>query len=56
MSEFLGWTEVQQENGEGFAGGYQNVLKGAAVVLFLDLLWFLWTLYSSDFDPNVHPL
>lgn len=55
MSEFLGWTEVQQENGQGFAGGYQNILKGAGVILALDLVWFLWTLFTTG-DPNAHPL
>lgn len=56
LSEFLGWTEVQQENGSGFAGGYQNILKFFAVILALDLVWFLYTLFTSDFSPDVHPL
>ena len=55
MSEFLGWTEVQQESGGGFAGGYQNILKFAGLILALDLVWFLWTLYTTG-DPNAHPL
>lgn len=56
LSEFLGWTEVQQENGSGFAGGYQNILKFFAVILALDLVWFLYTLITSDFASDVHPL
>lgn len=56
LSEFLGWTEVQQENGSGFAGGYQNILKFFAVILALDLVWFLYTLVTSDFSSDVHPL
>jgi rhodanese-related sulfurtransferase len=55
MSEILGWTEVQQETGAGFAGGYQNILKFAGLILALDLVWFLWTLYTTG-DPNAHPL
>lgn len=56
LSEFLGWTEVQQETGSGFAGGYQNILKFFGVVLALDLVWFLYTLYTSGFADDVHPL
>ncbi|KAL3141731.1 hypothetical protein ABBQ32_004413 [Trebouxia sp. C0010 RCD-2024] len=42
LSEFLGWTEAQRQNSqsEGFIGGFQNVLKLAALVLLLDGLWF----------------
>lgn len=46
LSEVLGWTEVQQETGGGFAGGYQNILKFFAVILALDLVWFLWTVFN----------
>lgn len=46
LSEVLGWTEVQQETGGGFAGGYQNILKFFAVILALDLIWFLWTILN----------
>eukprot|EP00890_Picochlorum_soloecismus_P005103 jgi/Picsp_1/5594/NSC_02953-R1_rhodanese homology domain-containing protein len=46
LSEVLGWTEVQQENGGGFAGGYQNILKAFAVILALDLVWFIWTILN----------
>ena len=35
--------------------GYQNILKGAGVILALDLVWFLWTLFTTG-DPNAHPL
>lgn len=55
MSEILGWTEVQQESRGGFAGGYQNILKFAGLILALDLVWFLWTLFTTG-DPNAHPL
>lgn len=48
LSEALGWTEVQQEIGGGFAGGYQNVLKLFAVLLALDMVWFLWTVTHPD--------
>ena len=48
LSETLGWTEVQQEIGGGFAGGYQNVLKAFAVILALDTVWFLWTLTHPE--------
>lgn len=42
LSEFLGWTDAQRQNSksEGFIGGFQNVLKLAALVLLLDGLWF----------------
>jgi rhodanese-related sulfurtransferase len=48
LSEALGWTEVQQEQGGGFAGGYQNILKAFAVLLALDLVWFLWTILQPS--------
>ena len=35
--------------------GYQNILKGAAVILALDLVWFLYTVMTTG-DPNAHPL
>jgi len=42
LSEFLGWTDVQRENTgkDGFVGGFQNIIKLAAVILALDTLWF----------------
>jgi hypothetical protein len=43
LSEVLGWTEVQQDENTGFGGGYLNVLKGFGVLLFLDVVWFLYT-------------
>ncbi|KAL4515838.1 hypothetical protein Ndes2526A_g00541 [Nannochloris sp. 'desiccata'] len=46
LSEVLGWTEVQQDESKGFAGGYQNILKGFAVVLALDTVWFLYTVFN----------
>lgn len=46
LSEVLGWTEVQQEVSKGFGGGYQNILKGFAVVLALDTVWFLYTVFN----------
>ncbi|KAI8102060.1 hypothetical protein M9434_007119 [Picochlorum sp. BPE23] len=48
LSEVLGWTEVQQEAGTGFAGGYQNILKFFAVILALDLVWFVWTILNPS--------
>jgi len=46
LSEVMGWTEVQQDESKGFAGGYQNILKAFAVVLALDTIWFLYTVLN----------
>lgn len=53
LSELLGWTEVQQEDGnDGFMGGYTNILKIFVVILALDTIWFLWTItHSSVMNP-----
>lgn len=48
LSETLGWTEVQKEAGSSFAGGYLNILKGFAVILALDTVWFIYTLTHPD--------
>lgn len=40
MSEFLGWTEVQQEQGKSKLGGSKGVLIAIGVVVILDLLLF----------------
>jgi len=48
LSELLGWTEVQQETGKGFAGGYQNIIKGVAVLLAVDMVWFLYTVFGPQ--------
>lgn len=42
LSEALGWTKVQEQNGEkAFLGGVNGVLTGVGVVLVLDLLSIL---------------
>jgi rhodanese-related sulfurtransferase len=46
LSEILGWTEVQQDESKGFAGGYQNILKAFAIILALDTVWFLYTVFN----------
>jgi rhodanese-related sulfurtransferase len=44
LSEKLGWTDVQREQGaSGFLGGSQNIIYGALVVLALDGIWFAVT-------------
>lgn len=48
LSELLGWTEVQQETAKGFAGGYQNILKAVGVILLLDGIWFLYTVFGPS--------
>jgi len=44
LSELLGWTDAQRQNSktEGFIGGFENVLKLAALVLLADGLWFAY--------------
>ncbi|KAF8066281.1 STR11 [Scenedesmus sp. PABB004] len=43
LSEALGWTEVQQEEGAGgFMGGVQNIFKIVALVLAADLALFAY--------------
>ncbi len=42
LSEALGWTEVQQEESKGFAGGFQNILALVALVLLVDGAVFAW--------------
>lgn len=49
LSSVLGWTEPQREGqGGGFAGGFQNILKGVAVILLLDVLLFGWELIQAS--------
>ena len=42
LSGLMGWTEAQREASrtEGFGGGALNLIKFAAVILVLDLIWF----------------
>ena len=41
LSEQLGWTKVQRENGDpAFIGGFETILKGAALLLALNSLLF----------------
>ncbi|KAK9786288.1 hypothetical protein WJX73_004939 [Symbiochloris irregularis] len=42
LSKVLGWTEVQQQNGKGFLGGSNNLIRLALVILALDGVWFLY--------------
>lgn len=42
VSEFLGWTEVQREYGQGKFGGFEGVLKIFGVLLAADLLLFAY--------------
>lgn len=39
VSEMMGWTRVQEENGKALFGGVQPVLAGFGVILVLDLAW-----------------
>jgi hypothetical protein len=40
LSEVLGWTEVQQEEQQGFMGGVNGVLGLVALILAADLALF----------------
>lgn len=51
LSELLGWTEVQQTDNAGFAGGFQNIIKGLVVVVALDALLFVYELVTSPGSP-----
>ena len=39
VSEIVGWTRVQEEEGKALFGGVQPVLGGFGVILALDLAW-----------------
>ena len=43
LSEALGWTDVQREDGAAVLGGPQKIINFAAAVAVLDSLWFLYT-------------
>lgn len=49
LSEFLGWTTAQREASQqmGAFGGWENILKWAAVVLAIDLTWFGVELFQA---------
>lgn len=43
LSEALGWTDVQREDGQSLFGGPQRIINIAAVIAVADSLWFLVT-------------
>ena len=54
LSEALGWTDVQREDGKGLFGGPQRVIQVAALIAVLDSVWFGFTAGPAMLDKFLH--
>lgn len=54
LSEALGWTDVQREDGKGLFGGPQRVIQVAALIAVLDSVWFGFTAGPTLLDKFLH--